>query len=92
MKPRSRSSAKRLLRPALVALFGGADEIVVADAELPPEPLNSPEMAVANSAASGRPSPPTLDLLPVLSVPVRNHVSMPSARLRSAMALQTIVE
>ena len=37
MKPRSRSVGKQLLHAALVALFGGADEVVVGEPELVPQ-------------------------------------------------------
>ena len=85
---------KELLHAALVPRFGGPDEVVVGEAKPVPEAAKlGGDLGLQTPAACSPASFAERSIFcPCSSVPVRNQVSMPSARLRRAMASHTMVE
>ena len=93
MYPRSLQQREELLHAAFVARFGGADEVVVGEAHAVPQAAEfGGDLVGELLRACSRPSAAERSIFcPCSSVPVRNQVSMPSARLRRAMTSATIV-
>ncbi len=85
---------EEVLDAALVARFGGADEVVVGEAESVPQTAELAGDGRWRTPAGVRPASAAERSIfcPCSSVPVRNQVSMPSALLRRAMASHTMVE